>query len=91
MNEYLKRPDFPNVWAVGDCAAVIDTHTGRFCPPTAQHVPRPGRTAARNVVAATRERSPRPFFFRMLGQMAAIGQRAGAAQVLGFKFSGFFA
>ena len=27
----------------------------------------------------------------MLGQMAAIGQRAGAAQVLGFKFSGFFA
>ena len=29
-------PGFPNVWALGDCAAVNDAETGKPCPPTAQ-------------------------------------------------------
>jgi NADH dehydrogenase len=91
VNHYLQLRDFPNVWAVGDCAAVIDPGTGRPCPPTAQHALRQGRLAAHNVVAAMRGRSPKKFSFRTLGQMASIGQRAGVADVLGVKFSGFLA
>ena len=91
VNDYLQIPDFPNVWAVGDCAVVIDKRTGRPCPPTAQHALRQGRVAALNIVAAIRGRSAKKFSFRTLGQMAAIGQRAGVADVLGVKFSGFFA
>jgi NADH dehydrogenase len=91
VNEYLQVPDFPNVWAVGDCAVVIDKRTGRPCPPTAQHALRQGRVAAGNIVAALRGRSAKEFSFRTLGLMAAIGRRAGVADVLGFKFSGFFA
>jgi NADH dehydrogenase len=91
VNDYLQLPDFPNVWAVGDCAAVIDKSTGRTCPPTAQYALRQGRVAANNVVAAVRGRSAKKFSFRALGLMAAIGQRAGVADVLGVKFSGFIA
>ncbi|MBV8843837.1 MAG: NAD(P)/FAD-dependent oxidoreductase [Bryobacterales bacterium] len=91
VNDYLQIPDFPNVWAVGDCAAVIDRNTGRPCPPTAQHALRQGRVAAHNIVAAIQGRSSKTFSFRMLGQMAAIGQRVGVAEVLGVKFSGFLA
>jgi len=32
-----------------------------------------------------------PFRFRTLGQLAAIGRRAGVARVFGVNFSGFFA
>ncbi len=91
VNDYLQIADFPNVWAIGDCAAIIDRRTGRPCPPTAQHALRQGRLAANNLIAAIRGRSPRKFSFRTLGQMAAIGQRAGVADVLGFRFSGFAA
>ena len=91
VNDYLHIPDFPNVWAIGDCAVVIDKRTGRPCPPTAQHALRQGRVAAHNIVAAIRGRSAKKFSFRTLGQMAAIGQRAGVADVLGVKFSGFLA
>jgi NADH dehydrogenase len=91
VNDYLQIPDFPNVWAIGDCAAVLDKRTGRPCPPTAQHALRQGRVAARNVVAAIRGSAAKKFSFRTLGQMAAIGQRAGVADILGVKFSGFLA
>lgn len=91
VNEYLQVPDFPNVWGIGDCAAVVDTRTGRPCPPTAQHALRQGRVAAHNVLATVEGRSKRTFSFQTLGQMAAIGQRAGVAEVLGVKFSGFLA
>jgi NADH dehydrogenase len=89
VNDYLQITDFPNVWAIGDCAAIIDRRTGRPCPQTAQHALRQGRVAAHNLIAAIRGRSAKTFSFRTLGQMAAIGQRAGVADVLGVKFSGF--
>jgi NADH dehydrogenase len=91
VNEYLQVPEYPNVWAVGDCAAVVDTRTKRPCPPTAQHALRQGRVAARNVVAAIEGRPLAAFSFQTLGQLAAIGQRAGVAEVLGMRFSGFVA
>ena len=91
VNDYLQLLDWTNVWAVGDCAAIIDRRTGRPYPPTAQHALRQGRVAAHNVVAAIQGGSARKFSFRTLGQMAAIGQRAGVANVLGIKFSGFIA
>jgi NADH dehydrogenase len=40
-NQFLQVPDWPGVWALGDCALVPDTlKPGTFCPPTAQHATR---------------------------------------------------
>jgi NADH dehydrogenase len=91
VNDYLQVPDWPNVWALGDCALVIDRGTGEPCPLTAQHELRQGRVAAHNVAAVIRGRPLRTFSFKTLGQMAAIGQRTGVATVLGIKFSRFLA
>jgi NADH dehydrogenase len=87
----LEVPDWPGVWAVGDCAAVPDPATGGACPPTAQHALRQGQSIARNIAAHERGLPKRAFSFRGLGQLAAIGRRTGVARILGFKFSGFFA
>ncbi len=91
VNEYLEVPDWPGVWALGDCARVPDRGTGMACPPTAQHALREGRTVAHNITAAIRGGTPKPFAFQTLGQLAAIGRRTGVANILGVNFSGFAA
>src|SRR5205823_4099924 len=90
VDEYLALTGCLGVWALGDCALVPDSRGG-FQPPTAQHALREGRTAARNVAAAILGRPKKPFRFRTLGQLAAIGRRTGVANVFGIRFSGFVA
>jgi NADH dehydrogenase len=90
-DEYLELPDWPGVWALGDCASVTDRKTGRPYPPTAQHAVRQGKTVAKNVIAAIRGGAKRPFSFSTLGLLAAIGRRTGVANILGVNFSGFIA
>ena len=51
-NAYLEVPDWPGVWALGDCAVVPDPQTGKPYPPTAQHALRQGRVLAENILAA---------------------------------------
>jgi NADH dehydrogenase len=92
VNEYLELPGRENVWALGDCALVPDLgNPGKYHPPTAQHALREGKTCARNIEAAIRGGAKRPFKFKTLGALAAIGRRTGVAKVFGLKFSGFVA
>jgi NADH:ubiquinone reductase (H+-translocating) len=91
-NAFLQVPDWPGVWALGDCAFVPDpSNPGKFCPPTAQHAIRQGALLAGNIVAAIRGQPLQPFRFKTLGMLAAIGRRAGVAEILGMKFSGVLA
>src|SRR5437879_9203890 len=47
VNQFLQVPDWPNVWAVGDCAFVRDgRNPGKSHPPTARHALREGEVAA---------------------------------------------
>ena len=87
----LQVPEHPGFWALGDCASVPDTRTGRPCPPTAQHALRQARVTARNIAATMRGRALEPFDFQTVGQLAAIGRRTGVARVFGWTFSGFVA
>jgi NADH dehydrogenase len=91
VNEYLEVEGYQNIWSLGDCAVVPDIHTGKPCPPTAQHALRQGKVLARNIEAVIRGGEKRKFDFRTLGALAAIGRRTGVAKILGFKFSGFIA
>jgi NADH dehydrogenase len=87
----LAVPDWPGVWALGDCALVPDITTGKFCPPTAQHALRQGKVAAHNITAYRQGGEFKPFNFKTIGQLATIGHRAGVASVFGINVSGFLA
>ena len=87
----LAVPDWPGVWALGDCAVVPDLSTGKFCPPTAQHALRQGKVVAQNIIAHAEGGSFRKFDFKTIGQLATIGHRAGVASVFGVNISGFLA
>ena len=89
VNEFLEVPEWPGVWAVGDCAAIRDPRTAKLYPPTAQHALRQGKVLARNLRAAIGGGTKKPFVYSMLGQLAAIGKRTGVANILGLNFSGF--
>jgi NADH dehydrogenase len=91
VDENLRVPDWPGVWALGDCTLVPDRKTGQYHPPTAQHALREGKTLATNLIASVRGGTLKPFSFSTIGQLAAIGRRTGVANILGFNFSGFIA
>ncbi len=92
VNTCMQVPQWPGVWALGDCAAVPDSlNPGKYCPPTAQHAIRQAAVLAGNIVAEMRGQALRPFRFKMLGMLAAIGRRAGVAEILGLRFSGIIA
>jgi NADH:ubiquinone reductase (H+-translocating) len=91
VNEFLEVPDWPGVWALGDCALVPDRQTGKFCPPTAQHALREGKILAENLLATVRGGGKKPFVFTTIGQLASIGRRTGVANIMGVNFSGFLA
>jgi NADH dehydrogenase len=92
VNQFLGVPDWPDVWAVGDCAFVPDIRNpGKSHPPTAQHAIREGKVVAQNIAAALLGRPLKSFSFKTIGLLASIGRRTGVARVFGFNFSGFFA
>jgi NADH dehydrogenase len=92
VNEFLRVPNWPHVWVIGDCAFVPDIRKpGQSHPPTAQHAIREGQVVAHNIAAALLGRMPRPFSFKTIGLLASIGRRTGVARIFGFNFSGFFA
>jgi NADH dehydrogenase len=74
-----------NVWALGDCARVLNASTPEHPdPPTSQHALRQARRLARNLSG-----TPRAHSYRMLGQVATLGRHKGIADVLGLRFRGF--
>lgn len=91
VNEYLEVEGKPNVWALGDCAYILNPKTGKPHPPTAQHAVREGKRAARNVAAHFGRGRRQPFDYDTMGQMAIVGERTGVADVMGLRFSGFIA
>jgi NADH dehydrogenase len=83
--------DRPGVWALGDCAAVVDARTARPCPPTAQFALREAQTVARNIHASVRGRRTEEFHFSALGTLCVVGHHTACAEIKGLRFSGFFA
>ena len=91
VNEYLEVPEWPGVWALGDCAYVPDRKTGKSHPPTAQHALREGKLAAQNILATISRLPEEAVLVHDDRALAPIGKRTGVANILGVNFSGFIA
>src|SRR5439155_10465254 len=89
VDEHLELKGYPGVWALGDCARVLNPRTGQPAPPTAQFALRQGMTVAANVAAALGRGTRRRFGFTGLGQLVSLGRRMAVAEIRGLKLSGF--
>jgi NADH dehydrogenase len=86
------------VWALGDCAAIHDTKTGKSCPPTAQFALREAELVARNIKAQMEGSPLRGFHFNSLGALCVVGHQTACAELTlpfargkSMRFSGLFA
>jgi NADH:quinone reductase (non-electrogenic) len=76
------------IWAVGDCALVVNKLDGKVAPPTAQFAVSEARLLARNLLRRVAGRATESFSYRSRGMMAAIGHMNGVADVFGISVSG---
>jgi NADH dehydrogenase len=97
VDENLRVEGHPNVWAIGDCAAIPDIREGedegQIVPPTAQAAVQEGHVAARNVLAAIdgREDDLEEFEYRPMGQLVELGSDFAVNEVMGVRFTGLLA
>jgi len=94
----LAVPGHAGIWALGDCAAVVDAKTGKACPPTAQFALREAATLAKNIRASLDGRAPRKFHFDSLGALCVVGHQTACAELTvpfarskSMRFSGLLA
>ena len=81
----------PNVWAVGDCVAIPNAVSDQPCPPTAQCAIRAGKHLSKNILATIANQSVKSFAYKDRGVFVPLGRFSGAARIMGFKVSGFWA
>jgi NADH dehydrogenase FAD-containing subunit len=93
VNRYLEVESFPGVFALGDCAFIIDPNTGDPYPPTAQHAIREGTVVASNIISLIEGKADckKVFDYKTKGMMATIGKRNGVGKILGLEVQGFMA
>jgi NADH:quinone reductase (non-electrogenic) len=85
VDETLRVEGSEDIWALGDCAAVTNVKTpGVLDPPTCQHALRQARRLAKNLTGL-----PKPYGYRMLGQVATLGHFQGIAELPGIHLWGF--
>ena len=85
VDRFLRVEGSGDAWALGDCARVPNEATPDTSdPPTSQHALRQARALARNL-----RDTPRPYRYRMLGQVATLGRYRGVADILGLRLRGF--
>jgi len=88
VNPDLSVRDTPGLWAIGDCALVVNANDGKLAPTTAQFAVREARHAAESILAVLGGTPTRAFDYKARGSMAAIGHLNGVAEVFGIPLSG---
>jgi len=86
VNQDLSVPNAPDVFVIGDLAAV--TSEGKSVPGVAPAAAQEGHHAARNVIRVIRGEGVKPFRYRDKGTLASIGRGAAVADLGRIRLSG---
>ena len=95
-NNHLEVNDYENsVYSLGDCASIVNPHTGKPYPPTAQNAIKQSDVVSKNIISSIKgkpEKDKQVFDYKSKGMMAQIGKRTGVAILFGkIKLHGFLA
>ena len=88
VNPDLTVPGHPEIFVIGDVAAVGDAERGGLVPGVAPAAIQEGRHVAENIARAIRGEPLRPFRYRDKGSLATIGRAAAVASIGPLRFSG---
>jgi NADH dehydrogenase len=79
----LRLPGHPEVYVVGDIAAIVDTKTEQVLPQLGSVALQSGEHAGESIAHLIAGKKTKPFAYKDKGTMAAIGRRAACVQMLG--------
>jgi NADH dehydrogenase len=79
----LTLPDRPEVYALGDIAAIMDEKTQQVLPQLGSVGLQSGEHAGESIAHRTAGKETKPFKYKDKGTMAAIGRGAAVVQMLG--------
>ena len=79
----LTIPDHPEVYALGDIAAIVDEKTEAVLPQLGSVALQSGEHAGKSIAERLAGKEPKPFKYRDKGTMATIGRGAAVVQMLG--------
>ena len=79
----LTLPDRPEVYALGDIAAIMDEKTQQVLPQLGSVGLQSGEHAGESIAHRIAGKKTKPFKYKDKGTMAAIGRRAAVVQMLG--------
>ena len=79
----LAVPGHPEVYAVGDIAAITDAKTQQVLPQLGSVALQSGEHAGETIARRVAGKEAKPFKYRDKGTMATIGRRAAVVQMLG--------
>ncbi|MFQ5827654.1 MAG: NAD(P)/FAD-dependent oxidoreductase [Candidatus Methylomirabilia bacterium] len=88
VDEFLKIPEHPEVYVIGDGACVLDRRHGRSYPPVAPVAIHQGIRAAGNIINTIRGRMREPFRFDFTGNIVGLGGGMALVNLLGITFHG---
>jgi NADH dehydrogenase len=78
----LTLPDHPEVYALGDIAAIVDDKTHQVLPQLGSVGLQSGEHAGESIARRIAGKEPKPFRYKDKGTMATIGRRAAVVQML---------
>ena len=83
--------DSPNIFAIGDVAAMITPETPKGHPGVAQVAIQMGEATGKNIYRLIKGEKTEPFKYNDKGSLATIGRNKAIADLGKLKFQGFFA
>jgi NADH dehydrogenase len=83
VDEELRIPSHPEVYAVGDIAAITDQKTNQVLPQLGSVALQSGEHAGGTIARRVAGKDTKPFKYKDKGTMATIGRGAAVVQMLG--------
>ncbi|WP_419788572.1 NAD(P)/FAD-dependent oxidoreductase [Mucilaginibacter sp. SP1R1] len=90
-DEISRVNGYPNIFAIGDVAAMITPDTPNGHPGVAQTAMQQGKCLAKNLVHLIKGEPTAPFKYKDKGSLATIGRNKAVADLGKIHFQGFFA
>ncbi|MDR4491228.1 MAG: NAD(P)/FAD-dependent oxidoreductase [Candidatus Nitrosocosmicus sp.] len=101
-DEYLRIRGWDNIFAIGDCAYIMESNTKKPYPPTAQNAIAQAKIATENIISDINQKvlkvnrsknnsSSQMLKYKTKGVMALIGKRNGVGVLFGIKIHGIIA
>jgi NADH dehydrogenase len=90
-NPDMSLPGYDCVWAIGDCASILNGYDNQISPTTGQFAERQGAQVAANIAARLKNQPTKAFYHKSLGTLCSIGGKSAVAEMMGIKISGLLA